>query len=101
MEGLEVMKDGGLNTRLERQMDRLIASMERVNLEAYLRYVDDRRRQFVVNFMAGLARGLGAAVGFSVLGATVIVILKRLATANLPGIGRWLAEVVKMVMDRI
>jgi len=88
-------------TRLERQMERIVASMERMNFEEYLRYVDDRRRQFRVNFMAGVARGLGAAVGFSILGAVVIAILKRLVTENIPGIGGFLADVVRMVLDRI
>ena len=95
------MQDKRAMTRLERQMERLLASMERMNFEEYLRYVDDRRRQFSVNFMAGVARGLGAAVGFSILGAMMIVILQRLVTANIPGIGGFLADVVRMVLDRI
>ena len=88
-------------TRLERQLDRVVASLERMNFEEYLRYVDNRRKQFSVNFMAGVARGLGAAVGFSILGAMIIVILQRLVTANIPGIGGFLADVVRMVLDRI
>lgn len=88
-------------TFLERRLEQVIASMERVNFEEYLRYVDNRRLQFAVNFMAGLARGLGAAVGFSVLGAVVIVILQRLVTINIPGIGSFLADVVRTVLDRI
>ncbi len=95
------MQDRKPSTRMERQLERIIAAMERVNLEEYLRYVDDRRRQFAVNFTAGLARGLGAAVGFSILGAMIIVILQRLVTANIPGIGGFLADVVRMVLDRI
>jgi len=95
------MRDGYMGTRLERQLNRLLESMERMNFEEYLRYVDDRRKQFSVNFMAGLARGLGAAVGFSILGAAVIVVLQRLVTANIPGIGGFLADVVRMVLDRI
>ena len=88
-------------TRTERQLEKIITAMERVHLEEYLRYVDDRKRQFAVNFTAGVARGLGAAVGFSVLGAMVIVILQRLVTTNIPGIGGFLADVVRMVLDRI
>lgn len=95
------MTDGKPLTRVERQLNRLLATMERINFEEYLRYVDDRKRQFAVNFLAGVARGLGAAVGFSVLGAMVIVILQRLATANATGIGGFLADVVRMVLDRI
>lgn len=95
------MQDRKPTTRVERQLERIIAAMERIKLEEYLRYVDDRKRQFRVNFMAGVARGLGAAVGFSILGAIVIAVLQRLVTENMPGIGGFLADVVRMVLDRI
>ena len=95
------MQDHGPMTRLERQLERIVSSMERMHFEEYLRYVDDRRRQFKVNFMAGLARGFGAAVGFSILGAMIIAILQRIVTANIPVIGGFLADVVRMVLDRI
>ncbi|MBQ2957655.1 MAG: hypothetical protein IJE08_14495 [Clostridia bacterium] len=88
-------------TRLERSLTRIIASMERIHLEEYLRYVDDRKKQFKVNFMAGLARGFGAAVGFSILGAVIIAILQRLVTTNIPLIGGFLADIVRMIMNRI
>lgn len=93
------MTNGKPLTRLERQMERLLASMERMNFEEYLKYVDDRKRQFFVNFMAGVARGLGAAVGFSVLGAMLVVILQRLASTNATGIGGFLVEVVRTALD--
>ena len=95
------MQSNGPMTRVERQLERLLSSLERMHFEEYLRYVDDRRRQFKVNFMAGLARGLGAAVGFSILGAMIIAILRQLVAANIPVIGGFLADVVRMVMDRI
>ncbi len=95
------MQDRRPTTRVERQLERIISAMERIKLEEYLRYVDDRKRQFRVNFMAGVARGLGAAVGFSILGAIVIAVLQRLVTENIPGIGGFLADVVRMVLDRI
>lgn len=91
------MQDKRAQTRLERQLDRVLSSMERMHFEEYLRYVDDRRRQFTVNFIAGVARGLGAAVGFSILGAMLIVILQRLVINNAGGIGSFLRE----VLDRI
>ncbi len=94
------MQDRGPMTRLERQLARLLSSMERMNFEEYLRYVDDRKRQFKVNFLAGLARGFGAAIGFSILGAMIIAVLQRIVSANVPGIGGFLADVVRMVMDR-
>ena len=42
-------------------------------------------------------RGCGFAVGFSLLGAVVVMLVRRLALANLPVIGEFFAEVVRMV----
>lgn len=67
----------------------------------YVMYMQDRRRLFATNFLAGLLRGMGFAIGFSVLGAMVVVLIQRLALDNLPLIGEFLAEVVRMVQMKM
>ncbi len=52
-------------------------------------------------FLLGLARGMGTAVGFTVLGAVLLVILQRLAQQNLPIIGNFLVEIVTFVQSRL
>ena len=83
----------GLMWRLRRQVERL----EALGLEQYMLYVSDTKRFFWRNFMAGLARGLGGAVGFTILGAVVAVIPSRLTVENIPLIGGFLAEIVEIV----
>lgn len=83
----------GLMWRLRRQVERL----EALGLEQYMLYVSDTKSFFWRNFMAGLARGLGGAVGFTILGAVVAVILSRLTVENIPLIGGFLAEIVEIV----
>lgn len=80
-----------------RQLDRWIASMERLRLADYVRYVDDRKRLFWTSFWGGVARGVGMAVGFTILGAVLVMILQDLARHNLPVIGDMLAELVNVV----
>ena len=84
-----------------RQIDRWIAAMERLHLSDYVRYVDDRRRMFWSNFWGGVARGVGMAVGFTILGALLVLILKDLAQRNLPLIGDALAEIVNVVQRQM
>ena len=48
-----------------------------------------------------MMRGLGFAVGFSLLGALVVVLVRWLALENLPGIGKFFAEVVRMVQRNL
>lgn len=86
---------------LVRQIDRWIASMERLRLSDYVRYVDDRKRMFWSNFWGGMARGVGMAVGFTILGALLVLILQDLARRNLPLIGDALAEIVRVVQRQM
>ena len=53
----------------------------------------NRRRQAWQNFLYGVLRGLGFTLGFSVLGALMLVILRKLMVENIPVIGGFLAEV--------
>lgn len=94
------MKDEKENL-LIRQIDRWIAAMERLRLSDYVRYVDDRRRMFWSNFWGGVARGVGMAVGFTILGALLVLLLQELARRNLPLIGDMLAKIVRVVQRQM
>lgn len=84
-----------------RQLDRWLAAMERLRLSDYVRYVDDRKRLFWTSFWGGVARGVGMAVGFTILGAVLVLILQDLAKHNLPLIGDTLAQIVSIVQKRL
>lgn len=86
---------------LAEQMDRWIAALERLRLSDYVRYVEDRRRMFWSNFWGGVARGVGMAVGFTILGAMIVLMLRDLAQRNLPLIGDTLAEIVGIVQKQL
>lgn len=84
-----------------RQLDKWLSAMERLRLEEYVRYVDDRKRLFWTSFWGGAARGVGMAVGFTILGAVLVLILQNLARHNLPVIGDFLAQIVNVVQTRL
>ena len=79
------------------RIERLAGNVEKLRLSEYLQYVSDTRRLIWVNFVSGVARGFGFAVGFSLLGALFIVLLQRMAVDSLPVIGEFLAEVIRIV----
>lgn len=67
-------------------------------LRDYLYYLSDTRRIIVNNFLAGLFKGMGSAVGFSLLSALIIWFITYLASRNLPIIGdflQWIADMIK------
>ena len=87
--------------RLIRRLDELLRSMERMRFEEYLRYIDNRPRQIFNSFLLGVARGLGTAVGFTVLGALLVMLLQNLARNSMPVIGNFLAELARIVLERL
>lgn len=83
------------------KLDEHLAMLERLHLADYLNYVNDRRRLIRTHFWSGVAKGLGAAVGFTILGAVIVIVLQRLAQRNLPVIGDFLAQVVAIAQRRL
>ncbi len=78
-----------------------INALERLRLPEYIRYLEDRRRFYRMQFFGGVLRGLGTAVGFTILGAVLVWLLQGLAQRNLPVIGDVLAEIVTLVQRRL
>ena len=67
--------------RLEKLMSRLesyLLSLEQMRLREYIHFLGDRKRLMRSHFWGGVARGLGMAVGFTILGAILVIMLQRL-----------------------
>ena len=84
-----------------RRLEHVAQRMEQIHLERYLRYVHNWRRRLLMDFLGGIVRGVGFSVGFTVLGALLLYILRNIALANLPVIGEFLAELVRIVEQKL
>ncbi|NLV37173.1 MAG: hypothetical protein GXY17_10925 [Clostridiaceae bacterium] len=86
---------------LEDKLDRVALGMERAKLNEYVNYLENPRKMFFANFMAGLARGFGASIGFTILAAVVIYILQGVVKLNLPIIGEFISDIVNIVNNNL
>lgn len=86
---------------LLRRLERLAQRMERQRLDEYLRYVHNWRRRLGFELLSGLMRGFGFSIGFSILGALLLIFLRNAALSNLPVIGHFLAELVRIVESNL
>ena len=82
-------------------IDRLILTLEKMNLKAYIDHITNRRRMIVSTLLYGMLRGLGFSFGFTVLGAVMIALLKFLLENNLTQVGSFVAEVIHAIQERI
>lgn len=89
--------DSDSHISLKQAVDKLSLYMEKMKLAEYVELLNSPKRLLWVNFMAGLARGLGMALGFTVLFAIVVIFLQHLVKLNLPVIGDFIAQLVSLV----
>lgn len=86
---------------LRDKISELALNMEKMKLAEYVDLLNKPWRLLYINFISGLARGLGMAVGFAILGAIMILVLQHLVRLNLPLIGGFIAEIVAIVQNRL
>lgn len=79
------------------KIERLSMTLERMQVDQYLKFVSDKKRMVWMAFLGGVARGVGFMFGFSTVGAIAVYILRQLVLKNIPGIGEFLTEVLNEV----
>jgi len=82
---------------IEKKIDDIALNLEKSKIGEYVDLINNRKRLLYLNFIQGLARGFGMAVGFTILGALVVYFLQRLIKLNIPLIGSFIAEIVNIV----
>ena len=80
-----------------KKLEEISERIQGLNLAEYIEMVRSPRRMLVINFVSGLVRGLGIAIGATVLGAIFLIILLDLAESNIPLIAESVARIIKIV----
>jgi hypothetical protein len=86
---------------LSQRLNELSLMLEKLKLSDYLKHLNNIKRVIWINFLGGLARGFGIAVGFTLLGALVIYLLQKAFLNNLPVIGNIIADIVKIANEKL
>ncbi|MDT8901535.1 DUF5665 domain-containing protein [Anaeroselena agilis] len=79
------------------QLERLAQYLEKMNVAGYVELMQRPVRLLLLNFAAGLARGLGIAIGATLIFALMLELMRRVILLNIPGIGGFVAEVMRIV----
>ena len=82
---------------IKRYLERLMLIIERSRIREYMMLTDSKRRLFIINFVAGLGKGFGQAIGFTVLAAVVFYLLT--SWIDLPIIGAYISKLLDVVQN--
>lgn len=83
------------------KVDQLGILLEQANIAGYVELLNNRRRLITTNLLSGIARGVGIGIGFLVFTTLLVLILQKLGALNLPIIGDFIAEIVKIVQAQL
>jgi len=85
--------------RFSRAVEKLGVMIERARVDEYTSMLTRPWKFFMVNLGAGIFRGFGIAVGFTLVFALVIYILTMVLSRmiDLPIIGYWAAQFIELV----
>jgi hypothetical protein len=86
---------------LFRYLYKVEAKLERSNLAEFMKLLQNPVRLIFLNFLSGLARGFGIAIGLTIIASLFVVLLTRIASLNLPIIGSFIAELVRIVNQHL
>ena len=84
---------------LEETVRQISDSLERSKIAEYVDLLNHPWRLIYLNLIGGLSRGVGLAIGFTVLGAMLIYILTRSFILDLPLVGNFLGELVWIIQQ--
>ncbi len=100
-EDKEVDEQITLQRKLIKRIRKLSRDMENFNIAEYVNMVNDPKRYLRINFIGGIARGLGFALGATIFAAVFIYVLQRMMVLNLPVIGDFISDIVKIVQEQL
>jgi hypothetical protein len=91
------MTDHNENSLLPKQIKELSDRLESMRIAEYIDLLQKPLRIIYLNFLGGVARGLGIVVGATIIFAILIDLLSRLIVLNLPVIGDLIVEIMRIV----
>lgn len=86
---------------LSEKLERLSNDMEKAQLKEYVNLMHRPWQLIWRNFISGLSRGVGIAIGFTFFAATIVYLLQILGALNLPIVGDYIADIVRIVQRQL
>lgn len=85
---------------LQQSMDKVIEIFEKREIHDLIYIFGSKKEIFRRNILAGLARGIGSGIGFTVITAVIIYFLQKIVRLNIPIIGEYINDIIEIVQGK-
>lgn len=97
---LQAKDEDSLN-KLELRLSKIVDDLEKTHIADYVDLLQHPFKLIWRNLLGGTARGVGIAIGFTFFAATILYVLQILGALNLPIIGDYIADIVRIVQIQL
>lgn len=81
----------------QKSIDKLTKILENMNLHDLIYILGSKKEIIKRNLLAGIARGVGGGIGFTIITAIIIYFLQKIVRLNIPIIGQYLNDIIEIV----
>ncbi len=92
-----MFKKEKVEKELLNSVDKLNFTLSKNNILELAELLGNKKQLIIRNFMAGIAKGIGIGIGFTLLTAILVIILQKIVMLNIPVIGDYISDIVKIV----
>lgn len=85
---------------LLKNLEQLNKTLTRNNILEISELLGDKKQLLFRNLLSGMAKGIGIGIGFTILTAILLIILQKIVTLNIPVIGDYIADIIKIVESK-
>ena len=82
---------------LQKSIDKLAQMLQNMNIHDSLYILGSKKEIIKRNILAGIARGIGGGIGFTIITAIIIYFLQKIVRLNIPIIGEYIKDIVEIV----
>lgn len=84
---------------INKKLDKLAKKLEAKNIAEYVELVNNTKSLIWKNFIMGISKGIGIAIGVTILGAIAIYLLRKIVMLNLPVIGAFIKDIMDIITE--
>lgn len=85
------------NKKLDKKIDKLNENFAKSNLEELTYILGNKLEIAKRNLLAGILRGVGVGIGFTLITAIILIILQKIVLLNIPIIGKYIGDILDII----
>ncbi|GIQ67940.1 hypothetical protein DUZ99_05025 [Xylanibacillus composti] len=86
---------------IEARVEKMAIQLEKTEIADYVELMNRPGRLLFRNLLAGIARGVGVAIGFTVFMISLLYFLRALGALNIPIVGDYIADIIEIVQHQL